>query len=70
LHGTFNLLNTQIHLSGTVALEQGISHATTGWKSVLLKPLSPFFKKKRAAAVVPIEVTGTTAKPKVGADIF
>ncbi len=70
LHGTFNLLNTQIHLEGTVALQRGISHATTGVKSVLLKPLSPFFKKKNAGAVVPIAVTGTTAKPKVGADIF
>ncbi len=70
LHGTFNLLDTKVHLEGKIALQQGISHATTGWKSMLLKPLSPFFKKKNAGAVVPIQVTGTAAKPKVGADIF
>lgn len=70
LHGTFNLLNTKVHLEGKIALQQGISHATTGWKSALLKPLSPFFRKKPAGAVVPIEVTGTAATPKVGADIF
>lgn len=70
LRGTFNLLNTHIHLTGNVALEQGISHAATGWKAALLKPLSPFFKKKNGGAVVPMEVTGTTAKPKLGADIF
>ena len=70
LHGTFNLLNTKVHLEGKIALQQGISHATTGWKSMLLKPLSPLFKKKHAGAVVPIAVTGTAAKPKVGADIF
>ncbi len=70
LRGTFNLLDTKIHLTGTMALQKGLSHAATGWKSVLLKPLSPFFKKKNAAAVVPIVVTGTAAKPKVGADLF
>ena len=70
LHGTFGLLDYKIHLTGTVALEKGISHATTGWKSVLLKPLSPFFRKKDVGAVVPIAVTGTAQQPKLGADIF
>ena len=70
LHGTFNLLDTKVHLEGRIALQRGISHATTGWKAALLKPLTPFFKKKNAGAVVPIQVTGTAAKPKVGADIF
>jgi hypothetical protein len=70
LHGTFNLLDTRIHLTGTVALEKGISHAVTGWKSVLLKPLSPLFKKKDAGAVVPIAVTGTAKNPKVGSDLL
>lgn len=70
LSGTLNLLNTKVHLAGRVALEKGISHAATGWKAVMLKPLSPFFKKKNAGAVVPIGVTGTAGNPKVGADIF
>ncbi len=70
LHGTFSLLDTKVHLEGRIALQRGISHATTGWKAALLKPLTPFFKKKNAGAVVPIQVTGTAAKPKVGADMF
>ncbi|HVT97291.1 MAG TPA: AsmA-like C-terminal region-containing protein [Acidobacteriaceae bacterium] len=70
LHGTFGLLDSRVHLKGTVALDKSISHATTGWKSVLLKPLSPFFKKKNVGALVPIAVTGTAQSPKVGADIF
>lgn len=70
LHGTFNLLDYQIHLTGNVALEKGVSHAVTGWKSWLLKPLSPFFKKKDAGAVVPIAVTGTAQQPKVGQDLL
>ena len=70
LHGTFNLLDTRIHLTGTVALEKGISHAVTGWRALLLKPLTPFFRKKDAGAVAPVAVTGTAANPKVGADLF
>jgi hypothetical protein len=70
LHGTFNLLDTRIHLTGTVALEKSLSHAVTGWKAMLLKPVSPLFRKKDAGAVAPIAVTGTARKPKLGADLF
>jgi hypothetical protein len=70
LHGTFGLLDDKVHLTGTIALQKGLSHAATGWKAMLLKPLSPFFKKKHAGAVVPITVTGTADKPKVGTDLF
>ncbi|MGB7134110.1 MAG: AsmA-like C-terminal region-containing protein [Acidobacteriaceae bacterium] len=70
LHGSFNLLDTRIHLTGQIALQQGISHAATGWKALLLKPLTPFFRHRRAGAVVPIAVTGTAQDPKVGADLL
>ena len=70
LHGTFNLLDTRIHLTGKVALERSLSHAVTGWKAALLKPMSPFFRNKDAGAVVPIAVTGTAQKPKVGPDVL
>jgi hypothetical protein len=70
LHGTFNLLDTRIHLTGQVALERSISHAVTGWKAALLKPVSPFFKKKDAGAVVPVAITGTAKKPRIGEDVL
>ncbi|HEY6446071.1 MAG TPA: AsmA-like C-terminal region-containing protein [Acidobacteriaceae bacterium] len=70
LHGTFNLLNTDIRLIGTAALQKSLSHAATGWKAVLLKPLSPFFKKKDAGAVVAIAVTGTAQKPNLTQNIL
>lgn len=70
LHGTFNLLDTRIDLTGRVALQQGISHAVTGWKAWLLKPLTPFFQHKHAAAVVPIAVTGTAQHPKIGQNLL
>jgi hypothetical protein len=40
-------------------MDTDISHTATGFKSFLLKPLAPFFRKKHAGAVVPIAVTGT-----------
>jgi hypothetical protein len=70
LHGSFNLLDTRINLTGRAALQQGISHAVTGWKAWLLKPLTPFFQHKHAAAVVPIAVTGTAQHPKIGQNLL
>jgi hypothetical protein len=70
LHGTFNLLDTKVHLTGMVALQQSLPHAETGWKAVLLKPLAPFFRRKPAGAVVPIAVTGTAQQPRIGADLL
>lgn len=70
LHGTFGLLTTQIHLTGKVELQRTVSHAVTGWKSVLLTPLDPFFRHGRAGAVVSIAVTGTAEHPKVGEDLL
>jgi hypothetical protein len=70
LHGTFNLLDTKVHLTGNVVLQQSLPHAVTGWKAVLLKPLAPLFQHKRAGAVVPIAVTGTAEQPKIGADLL
>lgn len=70
LHGTFNLLDAKVHLTGRVALQRSLPHATTGWKAVLLKPLAPFFRHKHAGAVVPIAVTGTAQQPKIGEDVL
>ncbi|HLJ77454.1 MAG TPA: hypothetical protein VKT75_08575 [Acidobacteriaceae bacterium] len=65
LHGTFNLLNYKVHLTGTAKLEKDLSHTGTGWKSVLLKPLAPFFRHKNAGTVISIAVTGTSDKPNL-----
>lgn len=70
LQGTFNLLNTNIHLTGTAKLERNLSHATTGWKAVLLKPLASFFRHKNAGAVVSIAVTGTADHPNLTQDVL
>jgi hypothetical protein len=69
LQGNLNLIDTRIHLTGRLALEQDISHVTTGWKSLMLKPLIPFFRHHGAGAVASIAVTGTPQHPKVGQDL-
>ena len=59
LSGTFNFHTKAVHLVGDLRMDSDISHAATGFKSFLLKPLAPFFKKKNAGALVPIAVTGS-----------
>ena len=61
--GTYNLLNEAIDWNGSFAMQTDLSQATTGLKSVLLKPLSPFFRGKHSGTVLPIHVGGTYAHP-------
>ncbi len=70
LNGTYNLRDGTVHLAGNLKMESDISHATTGFKSLLLKPLAPFFKKRHAGAVVPIAVTGGPDDYKVSQDLL
>ena len=58
LSGTFNFHNKVVHLTGNLRMDTDISHTATGFKSFLLKPLAPFFRKKNAGAFVPIAVIG------------
>jgi hypothetical protein len=70
LSGSFNLRDRTVHLVGNLRMESDISHTTTGFKSVLMKPLIPFFKKDKAGAVIPIAVTGGPGGYKVTQDIL
>jgi hypothetical protein len=69
LRGTFRFHDQAVHLTGDLKMDTDISHTATGFKSFLLKPLAPFFKKKNAGAVVPIAVTGTPGHYQVAQDI-
>ena len=70
LNGTYDLREGTVHLVGNLKMESDISHVTTGFKSLLLKPLAPFFKKRHAGAVVPIAVTGGPGDYKVSQDLL
>lgn len=70
LAGTFRFDNEAAHLTGTLKMDTGISHTETGFKSFLLKPLTPFFKKRNAGAVIPIAVTGLPGHYQVSQNIM
>lgn len=70
LNGHYDLVSGKVNLVGNLKMESDISHAATGLKSFLLKPLAPFFKKRRAGAVVPVAVTGTPGHYQVTQNLF
>jgi AsmA-like C-terminal region len=70
LNGTFNFNDRTVHLLGNLYTESDISHVTTGFKSLLMKPLIPFFKRDNSGAVVPIAITGSPHRYKVTQNLF
>lgn len=69
MYGTYNLLNHKIDLHGRMQVDTKISKTTTGMKSLLLKAIDPFFKKKKKGEIVPIHITGTYEHPQFGLDL-
>ncbi|HEX3105201.1 MAG TPA: AsmA-like C-terminal region-containing protein [Terriglobales bacterium] len=61
MKGTYSLLTKRVDLRGKMRMLATVSQATTGPKSIFLKILDPFYKKKKkgAGAEVPIKMTGT-----------
>jgi len=69
VHGTYGLLTEQLNLHGTLQVDNKLSKGTKGVKSVLLKSVEPFFKKKKAGEIVPIKIGGTFGHPSYGLDV-
>jgi hypothetical protein len=66
--GNYSLDGKQFDFHGKARLEATLSQMTTGWKSILLKPVDPFFRKDGAGTEVPIRITGTESEPHFGLD--
>jgi hypothetical protein len=49
-------------------MDAKLSQMTTGWKSLLLKPVDPFFSKHGAGTEIPFKITGTRDEPHFGTD--
>ncbi|HEY2499357.1 MAG TPA: hypothetical protein VGK24_20035 [Candidatus Angelobacter sp.] len=58
-HGNYSLITKQVNFHGTMRMQATVSQATTGAKSVFLKVLDPFFKKKHAGSEIKVAMTGT-----------
>ena len=70
LDGTYGLRSEVLEFDGTLRMQATISEAAGGgMRSVLLKIVDPFFKKKGAGTVLPIKVRGTREHPKFGLDV-
>jgi len=68
LAGKYSLDGNQFDFHGKARMDAKLSHMVTGWKSLLLKPVDPFFSKHGAGTEVPIKVTGTKSEPHFGLD--
>jgi AsmA-like C-terminal region len=61
--GTYALTTKAIDLRGRLAMHVSVSKAAGGFKSILLIPLDPLFKKNGAGAVLPVRISGTYSHP-------
>jgi hypothetical protein len=66
LDGVYSLNGEVFEFKGHVRTDATASQMTTGWKSMLLKPLDPFLKKNGAGVELPISISGTKGEPHIG----
>ena len=70
LAGEYTLDGERFEFAGDVRTKAKISQMVASrWKSILLKPVDPFFKKDGAGAVIPVKISGTKSAPKFGLDL-
>jgi hypothetical protein len=68
LKGTYGLVSEQINFSGTVYTDAKLSEMTTGWQSLLLKPIDLLFTRDAGGSAIPIIITGARNQPAFGLD--
>ena len=66
--GDYSLDGRTFDFHGQAKLDAKLSQMTTGWKSILLRPVDRFFSKDGAGTEVPVKVTGTESEPHFGLD--
>lgn len=71
LAGIYSMDGQQFNFIGKVFTHASLSHMVASrWKSLLLRPISPFFKGPDGGAEIPVRITGTKSAPKFGLDLF
>jgi hypothetical protein len=70
LEGVYTLDGSQFDFHGVARLHAKLSQMVTGWRSLLLMPVDPFFARHSAGTEVPFTVSGTKGDPRFGLDIF
>jgi hypothetical protein len=70
LTGEYTLDGDRFEFAGKVRTDAKVSQMVASkWKSILLKPVDPFFKKNGAGAEIPVKISGTRSAPKFGLDL-
>jgi hypothetical protein len=70
LTGEYSLDGQQFEFEGKMRTDAKVSQMVASkWKSILLKPVDPFFKKNGAGAEIPVKISGTRSAPKFGLDL-
>jgi len=68
LSGSYNLLDHRIDLHGTLDTRGRLSDTTSGFKALVLKAVTPLFRKKQRARIIPFQITGSYGHESVGLD--
>ena len=66
--GRYSLDGNEFDFHGKARMQAKLSHMMTGWKSLLMKPVDPFFNKDGAGTELPVKIRGTKSEPKFGLD--
>ena len=70
LTGVYSLDGNLFDFEGKIRTDAKVSQMVASrWKSILLKPVDPFFHKDGAGAEIPVKITGTKEAPKFGLDL-
>jgi hypothetical protein len=71
LTGVYSMDGQQFNFAGKVFTRATLPHMVASrWQSLLLRPISPFFKGPDGGAEIPVKITGTRSEPKFGLDLF
>uniref|UniRef100_Q02A23 Uncharacterized protein n=1 Tax=Solibacter usitatus (strain Ellin6076) TaxID=234267 RepID=Q02A23_SOLUE len=68
LSGSYGLLNQRIDLHGTLDTRGRLSDTTSGFKALVLKVVTPLFRKRHSARIIPFRITGAYGNESLGLD--
>ncbi|MBV9301435.1 MAG: hypothetical protein JOY62_05665 [Acidobacteriaceae bacterium] len=69
MNGTYSLIDYRIDVRGILLTRGTVANATSGVRSVFLKAISPFLKKKNGVQIVPFRITGRYRHTMVSLDL-
>lgn len=67
MRGTYDLLSQAVDIQGVLHTNGKLSDATSGFKAIVLKVVTPFMKKNHVT-IVPFTIKGTSSNPSFALD--